>query len=109
GGARTLAADDDRALGRSDLGEAEHVLHEYRPIDHAGSGFVQPVLMDALRDADHLAPRIVLARCEPYTLADRGGGLLRELPSEIRGDHHHAAARLDIAPSDVASCDHPRA
>ena len=39
----------------------------------------------------------------PDTFAECAGGLCRELASEILGNHGHAAARFDVAPSHVAS------
>ena len=74
-----------------------------------GRFLVQPVLVDALHHADHLAPCVLIKRGKPDTSTERGRGLRRELASEILGDHDHAAARLDVAPSEVASRDESRA
>src|SRR5947207_172095 len=44
-----------------------------------------------------------------HTFAERTRGLGRELACEILGNHGHAASSLDIAPSQVASRNQPRA
>ena len=109
GGARALAADREGDRRRCRQRGTERVRREHGEVHGSGWRRVQPVLLDVLHDADHFPPVVLRKRAGPNSLAECARGLGCKLASEILGNDGHAAARLDVVPSHVASGDQPRA
>ena len=93
-------------MANADARLPESIPDEHGPVHRARRIFVQPVLVDALHHTDHLVRSGAALDAQRPSAAAGSPASSRAKSSEI---NDHAAARLDIVPSDVASRNDSRA